>query len=133
MPDYVVAQALPEIRVECYAGTGLEFSVPVLGAAGAPVNMVNLLGARAQVRTRWESVEVLHSWTTDTPAGMTLGGGANAAVTIMATGQETATWQAQWAVLDAVWDLEVVDSDGEPHRLCRLSPFIVYPEVTREL
>jgi hypothetical protein len=133
MVDYILAASLPEIRVECYAGTGLEFSVPVLGAGGGPTNVASIDSARAQIRTRWESEEILHSWTTDDPAGMTLGGGANGAVTLKATGAETSLWQAQWPLLAVVWDLEIVDTDGEPRRLCRLSPFIVYPEVTREL
>ena len=92
--SYPVRQFLPEIPVACYAGTELRFTVPVLNASGTPANVINLLAARAQVRTRWESVELLHSWTTDTPSGMTIGGGAAAGVTIIATGQETATWQA---------------------------------------
>lgn len=131
--DYTVAQLLPGITVECYAGTPLEFSVPILGGDGSPTNVASVDSARAQIRLRALDVDVLHSWTTDVPAGMVITGGANGVVTIMATGQETATWQQQWAKLTAVWDLEVVDTDGEPRRLCRASPFIVYPEVTRDL
>lgn len=131
--DYDVAMLLPQISVECYAGTGLDFTVPVLNGDGTPVNIVNVASARAQIRDRWESPNLLHSWTTDDPAGMVLTGVANSGVRIKATAAVTALWQAQWPVLAAVWDLEVVDSDGAPHKLCRLSPFIVYPEVTRDL
>jgi hypothetical protein len=135
--SYPVRLALPEIPVECYAGTGLDFTVPVLMGNGQPANLVNVLAARAQVRLRWESPEVLHSWTTDVPAGMVLVGlgddEVDAGVRVIATGEETATWQAQWARLNAFWDLEILDADGQPHRLCRLSPFIVNPEITREL
>lgn len=131
--SYPVRMVLPEIPVECYAGTGLDFTVPILQGDGSPANVASVLAARAQVRTRWESVEVLHSWTTDVPAGMELVGTTEAGVHVIATGSETATWQLQWPRLDVVWDLEIVDQDGEPHRLCRVSPFIVNPEITREL
>lgn len=132
-PEFVLAQHLPAIQVECYAGAPLAFTVPILGAGGTPTNAASILAARAQVRSRVEDAEILHSWTTDTPAGMTVGGGADGAVTLTASGLETAIWGVQWSRLTAVWDLEVVDTDGVPHRLCRVSPFIVYPEVTREL
>jgi hypothetical protein len=131
--SYPVRLDLPEIPVECYAGTGLDFTVPVLGGDGFPVNTVNVLSARAQVRLRWEAVDVLHSWTTDVPAGMEIVGTTEAGVRVIATGAETAIWQQQWPRLEAVWDIEVVDADGEPHRLCRASPFVVNPEITREL
>lgn len=131
--DYDVAMLLPEIKVECYAGTGLDFTVPVLNGNGSPVNIVNVASARAQIRSKWQSPDVLHSWTTDVPAGMVLTGVANSGVRIIASGAETAIWQAQWPLLEAVWDLEILDSDGAPHKLCRLSPFTVYPEVTRDL
>jgi hypothetical protein len=131
--SYPVRMVLPEIPVECFAGTELRFTVPVLNGDGSPANRLNLLGARAQVRTGWRSAEVLHSWTTDTPAGMALVGTTAAGVEIIATGAETATWQLQWPRLDVVWDLEVVDTDGEPHRICRVSPFVLDPEITRDL
>jgi hypothetical protein len=131
--SYPVRLVLPEIPVECFAGTGLDFTVPVLQGDGSPVVRASLLAARAQVRTSWVSSEVLHSWTTDTPAGMELVGTTAAGVHIIATGAETATWQLQWPRLSVVWDLEVVDSDGDPRRLCRISPFVVNPEITRDL
>lgn len=133
MADYTVAMALPEIAVSCYAGTGLDFTVPVLNGDGTPVNVVGVISARAQVRTKWQSSEILHSWTTEDPTGMVITGVANSGVRIIASGAVTALWQAQWPLLEVVWDLEILDADGAPHKLCRLSPFTVYPEVTRDL
>ncbi len=133
-PDQAVRLLLPQLAVECYAGTPLEFTVPVLqGLEGDPVAASAISSARAQVRLRWESPDVLHSWTTDDPDGMEIVGTTAAGVHIIATGAETATWQQQWPRLAAWWDLEVVDVNGAPHRLCRTSPFIVNPEITREL
>lgn len=130
--DQAVRIQLPELSVECYAGTGLSFRVPILQADGSPTNIASVDSARAQVRLRWDSPEVLHTWTTDEPAGMELDGTTAAGVIVRATGAETAIWQQQWSRLSVFWDLEVIDSDGEPHRLCKASPFIVNPEITRE-
>jgi hypothetical protein len=131
--SYPVRMTLPEIPVECFAGTPLEFRVPVLGGDGLAVNRINVLSARAQVRTRWDSPEVLHSWSTDDADGMELDGSTAAGVVLRASGAETAIWQQQWPRLTVEWDLEVVDADGEPHRLCRSSPFVVNPEITQEI
>lgn len=131
--SFPVQMVLPEIPVECFAGTDLDFTVPVLGGDGSDTNIASLLSARAQIRTSWHSAELLHSWTTDTPAGMELVGTTAAGVRIIATGAETAIWQQQWPRLDVQWDLEVVDADGNPRRLCRVSSFIVNPEITQDL
>ncbi len=130
--DQAVRLLLPELAVECYAGTELSFTVPVLQGDGSPVDADQLSSARAQIRLRWESPEVLHSWTTDDPTGMEIVGTTAAGVSVLATGNETATWQREWPRLEVVWDLEVVDTDGRPHRLCRASPFTLHPEITRE-
>lgn len=130
-PILPVTLVLPTIPVTCYAGTGLDFTVAVLDGANAPVNATAIDSARAQVRLRWDSPEVLHTWTTDDPTAMEIVGTTAAGVHIIATGQETAVWQQQWARLDVFWDVEIIDIDGEPHRLCAMSTFTVRPEITQ--
>jgi hypothetical protein len=128
---FELVQALPVIEVVCYAGQPLTMTVPILGASGSPISDAGLVEARAQVRTRWESDEVLYRWEAG-EGNITITGGAAAVVTLTATSTETALWQEQWPKLAVVWDLEVIDTLAETRRLCALSPFTLLPNVTQE-
>lgn len=131
---YPIVQTLPSIPVTCYAGQRLEFAVPILTALGSGADVAQFVGAAAQVRTTWESDYVWHRWSTDED-GMALEGtpgGTDGAVRLVATGSETALWQQQWPKLTMQWDVEIIDTTGEPHRLCAASPFILLAEITHD-
>jgi hypothetical protein len=132
---YEVRQNLPLIPVTMYAGQAVTLTIPVLGASGTGVDVAGLELGRAQIRNVYRDVLVNHEWNTDTdPDGAELTGtlgGTDAALVLRATGTETALWQATWPDLVAVWDAEVIDSIGEPHRLCAVSTWTLEPEVTR--
>lgn len=132
-PVYPLVQVLPTIPVQCYAGQPLTITVPVLGASGTGTDVAGLDAARAHVRTRTSDELLLHAWDTALGNAELTGtpGGTDAAVVLTTSGAETALWQAQWPRLDVLWDVEVEDTTGEPHRLCAASRFVLLAEITR--
>jgi len=132
-PAYPLIATLPDIPVTLYAGQGYTITVPVLGASGTGVDPAGLDGVRAQIRTRYDDELMLHEWSHLLGNASIVGtpGGTDAAVVLTVTGAETALWQTVWPRLEALWDLEVVGSDDEPHRLCAASTFTLLPEITR--
>lgn len=132
-PSYSLADPLPTISVTAQAGRPLTITVPVLLASGVGADVVGLEHARAQVRLRWDSDEVLADFSDVLGNAALLGtpGGVDARVVLDATGADTSLWGVSWPRLEAVWDVEVEDTVGEVHPLCAVSPFVLLPEVTR--
>ena len=130
---FPLTQVLPEIPVTVYAGQEVIITLPILGASGTGVDVAGLAHGRAHIRPRWDSAQLLHAFDTATSGAELTGtpGGTDAALVLTATAAETAIWQAQWPRLVVSWDAEVVDTVGEPRRLCAASSWTVLPENTR--
>jgi hypothetical protein len=102
-------------------------------AVGPPIDLTGYT-AKMQVRQKLSSVTPEHEFTTEN-GGIVLGGELGT-VTIQATAEETASWS--WGSADTsqrmvgIYDLELVNSDGEVRRLLEGS-FTVKREVTRDV
>jgi hypothetical protein len=105
----------PRVDLTVYAGEPVDFTIPVLDAAGAPVSTLSGWTAAAQVRVD-PTGPVLHTFT----ALLT---GAQARVT--ATPGQT----AGWVFATARWDLILTAPDATPHVLCA-GWIRVYPTIT---
>jgi hypothetical protein len=98
---------LAEVDVEVYAGEPVDFTVPVLDAADAEVDVTGWTGS-AQVR-RYPGSPLLHTWT------LTL---SDAGVQVTATGEQTAEF-ASWSTETARWDLWITEPGEEARPVCR--------------
>lgn len=106
---------------------GATFAKRLTWQAGAPPVAVDLTGctARMQIRSEIASSTILCSLTTEN-GGITLGGTAGTIEILI-----SATTTANFAFEEAVYDLEIVMSDGiTVHRLVG-GAITVSPEVTR--
>jgi hypothetical protein len=134
MTTTTLGNDLPRIDIEARAGQELTVTIPVLQGDGTAVPYSQLASARVQVRASVHSTAVLHTWTTtgaDPNAELVDVAGAGK-VRLTATSAETAAWQSTWpSSLIAVWDLEVTDTTGDPHRITDLSYIRLDPTITR--
>lgn len=118
--------APPSYTLDIVCGQPLAVTLPVLTAAGAPVDHTLIASAKAQVRADWQSPLVLHEWATT-------GGNATvdaSGVTLTATTAQTLDFQTMWPT-SVVWDLRVVDGSGVVHRLTGAGPIRLNPAITR--
>jgi hypothetical protein len=106
----------PRVDLTVHAGEPVDFTIPVLDAAGAPVVSLTGWTAAAQIRAT-PAGPVLHAFTAAI-------NGASARVT--ATPADTAAW----GFTSAQWDLLLTAPDSTPHILCA-GWVRVYPTVTR--
>lgn len=118
------------------AGQRFEVTIPVLDGAPAPVDASDLLRGRVHVRPFVDAENVLHVFDTESdPPNAEIVGGASAALVITATADETSAWTLLWPGSNGQavvwWDVEVVDTTGEPHQLTRPGTITLVHEVTR--
>lgn len=78
--------------------------------------------ARAQARSEIPSEVVLYEWSTEDGSAVIDSEG----ITLLFPGEVT----AEWAWRDAVYGLEYVDADGNPHRIDQ-GQLVIDPEVVR--
>lgn len=117
---------LPEYELVVRAGMPFERTYPILqGKYSAPVPFASVASGRAQVRETYTSEVVLHSWTV---AIVDVGGHAH--VRLSATEAQTEA-MLDWPVRRAQWDLEVTDSDGEPHTITEIGTIRIKPRITQ--
>jgi hypothetical protein len=133
--DHELRATIPRILVEVVPGEALSVTVPILDGADDPVPVADAddWSALAQLRTQWSSTEVLHTFTTEVPANVSITEGAAGAAVLTATAAETAEWQADWTSSPQVAnaDLFVTDDNGVPRCLADLV-FSLLPRNTRE-
>jgi|SRR5262245_7313213 len=118
------------------AGQPFEVTVPILDGTGAAVDVDDLLRGRVHVRPSVDSPDILFVFDTEAdPPNAALEGGATGALRIWATSAETSDWRVTWpgSFGEGVvwWDVEVVDTTGEPHQITRPGTITLIHEVTR--
>lgn len=118
---------LPQVTLEILAGEDLDKTIAVLDGAGAPVPAASIVSARAQVRVRAGSTEVLHEWSTTAGNAQITSGG----IRLTATAAETLAWQTDWPTSIPRWDIVVVDTAGVQSRLCEPSHLLLRAVLTR--
>lgn len=128
---------LPDrIDLTLLAGEPMTLTVPVLNGAGAAVAAANLASARAHVRPKVDSDQVLHVFATDNaPADAEITGTTAASIVLTATSEVTSLWQVTWTGVAPQtvvwWDLEVTDTDDIPHQITVPGTITLIHQVTR--
>jgi hypothetical protein len=124
------------IDLTVLAGNPMTLTVPVLDGAGSAVAAASLSSARAHVRPRTDSDQILHVFSTDNdPADAEITGTTAASVVLTATSEVTSLWQVTWTGVAPQtvvwWDLEVTDTDDIPHQITIPGTITLIHQVTR--
>lgn len=133
----VALGSLPDrINLTVLAGNAFELTVPVLDGAGAPVAAASLDSARAHVRPKLDSSQILHIFSTDDdPPDAEITGTTSASIVLTASAEVTSLWQVNWGGSSGLavvwWDLEVTDADGETHQITSPGTITLVHQVTR--
>jgi hypothetical protein len=137
--QYDVVPDTTRVNIVHNAGEPFELTVPILDDNDEPVSIPpGTEGdwlARAQVRRNHYATAVLHEWVTTggTPNAVIVPG-AESAVLLTATADETAAW-LDWPDYSCAWDLWLTEpfSGGDPPDPSRLAKgaFRLCPSTTR--
>ncbi len=124
------------VNLTVLAGSPFTLTVPVLDGAGDAVAAADIASARAHVRAKVDSDQVLHIFSTENdPADAEITGTSEAAVVLTATAEVTSLWQDTWTgsapSTTVWWDLEVTDGDGETHQITTPGTIVLVHQVTR--
>ena len=119
------------------SGQRFELRIPVLDATGSSPALADLTRARVHVRPFVDAPDILFIFDTeaDPPNAELVEDAGAVSVVATASAAEVSDWQITWPGQNGEsvvwWDVEVVDTTGEPHQLTRPGTITLTHEVTR--